>query len=56
MTRLAGHLLPVGVRCLPAACVARPRQRLVELAFEHEFEEFANPIVQPGFNRVETKA
>jgi hypothetical protein len=49
MTRLAGYLLPVGVRCLPAACVARPRQRLVELAFEHEFEGFANnPIAQPG--------
>jgi hypothetical protein len=40
----------------PAARAARPRQRLVELAIEHEFEEFANPIVQPGFNRVETKA
>ena len=52
MTRLAGSLLPVGVRCLPAAHVARPRQRLVELAFEHEFEEFANPIAQPGFDWV----
>ena len=36
-----------------ATSVARPRQRLAELAFEHKFEEFANPIAQPSFDRVE---
>jgi hypothetical protein len=37
---------------VPERLETRPRQRLVELAFEHEFEEFANPIAQPGFDWV----
>jgi hypothetical protein len=37
----------------PTPSVARSRQRLVELAFEHECEEFVNPLAQPSFDWVE---
>jgi hypothetical protein len=46
-------LSPLCVRRFPTASVAPSRQCLVELAFEHEFEEFANPLAQAAFDRIE---
>ena len=53
MARLPGWLLPLCIRRFPTASVAPSRQYLVELAFEHEFREFANPLAQPTIDRVE---
>jgi hypothetical protein len=35
------------------ASVARPRQRNVQLTLNHGMDEFANPIAQPTFDRIE---
>ena len=39
-------------RRLRMASVARPRQRSVELALDHGMDEFANPIAQADFDRI----
>ena len=49
----ADRVLRIAARRLRAAGIARPGQHLVELAFEHGLQEFANPIAKASLDRIE---